>query len=89
MAAGDWRGWFEVMDVVNHEPDMGFQYVSPSLKCLVGYIPNERCANPTFWVEPLDSLDILFEAVKAGHGEIVDVTDPRSSERVAKNRSGE
>jgi len=76
------------VDAVHLEPEMGFQYVSSSRKYLAGYVPSEHCGNRE-WVKPFEPRHIVFNATKAGLGEIVDLTDPGDSGTVGRNRSGE
>ena len=69
----------ELVDVVyaiRLEPDMGFEYVSPSVEAMVGYTPQEHYDEPQLGMRLLDprDLDILLNAVKAEVDEQVDMT---------------
>ncbi|MEI8083096.1 MAG: PAS domain S-box protein, partial [Actinomycetes bacterium] len=69
----------ELSDVVyalRLEPDMAFEYVSPSVEALVGYTPAEHYADPllgTKLVDPRDA-DIHARATQVGIGESVEFT---------------
>jgi PAS domain-containing protein len=65
----------DVMYLLRVEPDLAFEYVSPSVQALVGYTPEEHYADPQLgWriVDPRD-VDVLHTMVTAPVGEVSDV----------------
>ncbi|MEI8084376.1 MAG: PAS domain-containing protein, partial [Actinomycetes bacterium] len=69
----------ELSDVVyalRLEPDMAFEYVSPSVEALVGYTPAEHYSDPLLGTKLLDprDADILGRAAQARIGESVGFT---------------
>jgi PAS domain S-box-containing protein len=69
-------GLVDVVYAIRLEPDMGFEYVSPSVEAMVGYTPQEHYDEPQLGMRLLDprDLDSLLDAVKAEIGEQVDMT---------------
>jgi diguanylate cyclase (GGDEF)-like protein/PAS domain S-box-containing protein len=69
-------GLVDVVYAIRLEPDMGFEYVSPSVEAMVGYTPQEHYDDPQLGMRLLDprDLDVLLGAVKADVGEQVDMT---------------
>jgi diguanylate cyclase (GGDEF)-like protein/PAS domain S-box-containing protein len=66
----------DVVYVLRTEPDMAFEYVSPSVEALVGYTPQEHYDDPDLGVRLVDhrDLDVLLSATKAPEGQPFDFT---------------
>ncbi|MBK9739464.1 MAG: PAS domain S-box protein [Actinobacteria bacterium] len=69
-------GLVDVVYALRLEPDMSFEYVSPSVEALVGYTPAEHYADPQLGMKLLDprDIDILLGAAQAEVDEVVDMT---------------
>ena len=69
-------GLVDVLYLMRLEPDMAFEYVSPSVEAMVGYTPQEHYDDPQLGMRLLDprDLDVLVGAAQAEFERPVDFT---------------